>query len=152
MGIYLITVFIFFLAITISLELGVFLMDQYIDSYYIFVSYVLLIPLYVACILYFCYGGTKSQKDRGNLITGVVLAGISVFLYEFYSVIYFKEKYEYDEVKIGAGPRENPNNYTLTYSKDAFAIRFMVELIIYESLLIYFLYVACKWKDLTNRK
>ena len=152
MGIYLITIFIFFLAITISLELSLLLLDQYVDSYYVLIGFVFLIPLYVGCLLYFCYARTKSYKDRGYLITGVVLAMVSVFLYEVYSIAYFRDKYEYYEVKLGVGNKDDPNNYKTSIRKESFIARYIVELLVYEGLLIYFLVVTCRWRDLTNRK
>ena len=152
MGIYLITAFIFLLAVVISIELGILLLNEYIDNYYILISFVCLIPLYVGCLLHFCYGRTKSYRERANLTTGCVLAAISIWFYEFYSFIYFKDKYEYDEVYFGAGSKENPGNYHPGFSKQSFAISKVVEFVVYECLLVYFIYVTCKWQGLTNRK
>ena len=61
-GIYLVSAFIFIAAIINSLELLVLLFNAYIEKYYIVISYLLLIPLYIACGLHFAYGRTKSYS------------------------------------------------------------------------------------------
>ena len=141
-----ISVFIFVVTIFISLELFVLLFNEDIDKYYVVISYCLLIPIIIACCFHYCYGRSRSYNQRFYLALGVILAAISVFLYYVYTINYFKFHYESDDITSGYGPAKYR-----TGSRDGYIYRKIIEFIIIELLLFYFICVAYKWQSLTDR-
>ena len=111
-GIFVVSGLIFTVAIVLSIELLILAFNAYWERYYIVISYLLLIPLYIACAFHFYYGRSKSYSQRFYLILGVILAGISILTLYLYTIFYIERDYPEDYVMRGSGDRDKPGNYT----------------------------------------
>ena len=150
-GIYLIA-FTFFIVATIeTLSLLCLIFNLYIDGYYIGISFLLLVPLYIACILFIIFMRSKKRSDRFQLKVGCILATISIALLYLWTLIYFGKCYEYPVVYHGVGDKEDESNYT-SYSKTQYL---METILIGLSLSVtfgYFILVADKWEILAEEE
>ena len=92
-GIYFIAYTFYIVTFTETLALILDLYNQYIDGYFLAISFVILLPLYVACVLFCIYTTSKTKEGRGKLKLACILATISIALLYLWTIIYFGKLY-----------------------------------------------------------
>ena len=84
---------IYFLAFMYTFDSVFLFFNEYVDSVFPAVMFILLIPLYLACGTFIIYGSAEKKKDRTRLLLGIVLTIISIVLivawiFYYYTYIY----------------------------------------------------------------
>ena len=85
------------------------------------VCFVLLIPIYVACALFFVFLESKQKRHRMWLWVSCLLALLTVIAFYTWTIIYFNNQYKYNNVYSGMGDKDDDENYDKE-SKNRFII------------------------------
>ena len=110
-GIWLIAIFIFALTIVFTIQTLFWFFNQYYESWYVIICWLLLIPLFFGFALFVRFVDAKTYEDRGNLKLGVMLAGITVVALTTWSIFYVAKFYGSRDVYFGMGDPEDEGNY-----------------------------------------
>ena len=110
-GIWVITFIIFFIAIAYTFNAFMLFFNETIDMYYIFVLFLLYIPLYIAFVFYILYSASEKKSERYKLFLGTLLVILTLVLSCLWTVYYYNSLYERRYVYVGTGDLNDPDNY-----------------------------------------
>ena len=123
--------------------------NEYIDSSYVCICLLALIPLYVAIGIFCAYSGSRYRSGRRWLWIACILAILSVLIYFICTIVYFSSEYPEDKVYIGKDDKNNKANYS-SQSKKSFII---IQVLIFVTLLIFLVYstvASYRWAQLAD--
>ena len=149
LGVWIVGFFIFLVTFIYSLYVVYLHFNQYFDSYFVSMLFIVLIPLYISFTIFFLYINSRSSMGRQKLKVGIMLAAVSVILYTFWSCFYILALYKRKEVYEGAGDTDNPENYKQISKKNYFIKEIVSNLFVF-SFLVYSYVMFNIWQQIAD--
>ena len=111
LGMVAIQILAFAYVLWLTMETFLVAFNQYVDSYFTIVLFVLLLPLYVGMVLLFLYARSKSMKKRA--LSAWVILGfiIMIVIITVWILYYFMCLYDPPAIEVGAGDKADKNYY-----------------------------------------
>lgn len=136
-----------FLTVLIFVETYYSLLNEYLDWWYVVISCVLLIPLFVACSMYVAFFNNDTEGTRTAVFSSCMLVIISFSLICAWNTLYFVGYYKKDHIYLG---NSDEGYITLTKRQFFFWNFFLVAII--DSAYMYFICVTGSYSDALKEK